>query len=160
MQSRRTLVIDVAFETATLQHLPTTQAAFTGDIRSRISDYLKHQLGLPLDLRTKEEGGVALEKFYEGSEWHRFCCGGGHSPGGPVIIAQIVMMVAEYYEKVQAEANRSAAARPPRASASSSAPSPPRSSGDSRPKKRKKGGVVLYTETEVEGEDDVPAAAV
>eukprot|EP00965_Chrysotila_dentata_P063759 2113156-Pleurochrysis_carterae.AAC.2 len=55
----------------------------SGNVRAGISMYLK-SIGLPLDLRTKEEGRIAMEKFYEGSEWHRFYCDGGDSPGGPV----------------------------------------------------------------------------
>eukprot|EP00965_Chrysotila_dentata_P069559 2297642-Pleurochrysis_carterae.AAC.2 len=35
-----------------------------GNVRSRVSDCLK-ELGLPLDLRMKEEGRVSLEKFYD-----------------------------------------------------------------------------------------------
>ena len=62
-------------------------------VRRDISDYLKDR-GLPLDLRTKEEGRVAQDKFYDDCDWHRFCEGGGKSEGGPVMIAALVTKVA------------------------------------------------------------------
>eukprot|EP00965_Chrysotila_dentata_P007976 260130-Pleurochrysis_carterae.AAC.1 len=52
------------------------------DVPSRISTFLS-SVGLPLDLRTKEEEQVAQDnKFYKGGHWQRFCCGGGKSPDG------------------------------------------------------------------------------
>eukprot|EP00965_Chrysotila_dentata_P043016 1428389-Pleurochrysis_carterae.AAC.1 len=52
------------------------------EVREKMHGLLQ-QYGLAIDLRTKEEGRQTQEKFYEGGEWQKFCCGGGDSPGGP-----------------------------------------------------------------------------
>eukprot|EP00965_Chrysotila_dentata_P062269 2063221-Pleurochrysis_carterae.AAC.1 len=81
-----------------------------------------------------------MEKFYEGSEWHRFCCGGGDSPDGPVIIAHIVKMVADYYDELLAAAEQAAAsAKPASARPQGDARARAGTSTSSRPSKRRRG---------------------
>eukprot|EP00965_Chrysotila_dentata_P177400 5859118-Pleurochrysis_carterae.AAC.1 len=75
------------------------------EVRGAISDYLK-SVGLPLDLRTQDEGRVAADKFYEGGHWHTFCCGGSKAPGGPVMVATLVKIVADHYDELAAKAAR------------------------------------------------------
>eukprot|EP00965_Chrysotila_dentata_P228577 6196682-Pleurochrysis_carterae.AAC.1 len=62
-------------------------------------------------MRTKEEGRLSTEKFYDGGVWHQFICEGGKSPGGPVIIAHLVLIVAKYYENLATAESAKAAVR-------------------------------------------------
>eukprot|EP00965_Chrysotila_dentata_P234317 6200097-Pleurochrysis_carterae.AAC.1 len=71
-------------------------------VRTAISTFLK-SVGLPLDLRTKEEGRVAADKFYEGGHWHVFCCGGGKAPGGPFMVVSVVKLIADFYKQPSAQ---------------------------------------------------------
>eukprot|EP00965_Chrysotila_dentata_P094210 3114956-Pleurochrysis_carterae.AAC.1 len=80
-------------------------ARATADVRAKISLFLQ-DIGLPLDWRTKEEGRIDAEKFYEEGHWQRFCCRGGKSPGGACLIATLVKMVADHYDEVAAAAAR------------------------------------------------------
>jgi hypothetical protein len=71
-------------------------------VRAEISEYLS-SIGLGLDLRTKEEGRQAQEKFYDGGVWHTFCVGGKKNPPGPKIVAKILHMIALHYDQLQQE---------------------------------------------------------
>ena len=90
------------------------------DVRHEISALLI-SYGLGLDLRTKEEGRVAQDKFYDGGEWHKFISGSKKSPRGERIIAEIVLIVATHYERLlkSAEADRLARVAAPPAPAAS-----------------------------------------
>ena len=113
-------------------------------VRSDMSDYLKTH-GLPLDLRTKEEGRVAQDKFYDDCEWNRFIEGGGKSEGGPVMIAALVKKVADYYEGLAVAYRAAAAEKRQEAEASAAAKAKP-SKGSSKPAKNaSRGGVVQYS---------------
>jgi len=112
------------------------------DVRAAISEYLK-SVGLPLDLRTKEEGRVAADKFYEGGHWHVFCYGGGRAPGGAVLVATLVKIVADHYEELVTMA---ASEREQAALAGSIAATTAPTAASERPSKRKnKGGAVVYS---------------
>ena len=113
------------------------------DVRHEISALLI-SYGLGLDLRTKEEGRVAQDKFYDGGEWHKFISGSKKSPRGERIIAEIVLIVATHYERLlkSAEADRLARVAAPPAPAASqpkkSARNPKPAS--SKPTKASRGG--------------------
>eukprot|EP00965_Chrysotila_dentata_P255092 6212097-Pleurochrysis_carterae.AAC.2 len=117
----------------------------TVDVRAANSDFLK-SVGLPLDLRTKEEGRVAADKFYEGDHWHTFCCGGGKATGGPVMIATLVKLVADHYEELSKTADRERDLRAQAAAASVEASTAAATASSERPNKRRNtGGAVPYS---------------
>eukprot|EP00965_Chrysotila_dentata_P015058 498646-Pleurochrysis_carterae.AAC.1 len=99
--------VDTPAATHVLTHLlPVSDAA---DTRATISKYPTSIGFHPLDLRTKDEGRISMDKFYDGGTWHQFICRGGKSPGGSVIIAKPVLIVANYYENVAAAEQAKAA---------------------------------------------------
>eukprot|EP00965_Chrysotila_dentata_P257974 6213059-Pleurochrysis_carterae.AAC.6 len=100
------------------------------------------ECGLSIDLRTMEEGRQVQDKFYEGGEWQRFCCGGGLSPGGPVIIAKLVKIIADYFQCLarQVAAHRAAAEQARGLAAVAAAAATSSSSSLARPSKRKREG--------------------
>jgi hypothetical protein len=51
--------------------------------------------GVPLDLRAKQNGRDALQKFFSGGAWDGFCCGDKKSPGGPKAIAEFLLIILE-----------------------------------------------------------------
>ena len=110
-------------------------------VRAEISDYLK-SIGLGLDLRTKDEGRQAQDKFYDGGVWHTFCVGGKKNPPGPVIIARLLHMIARHYDCLQQEhdarAAKARAAQPPISKPRTSKPSSKPMKGSSM-----RGGSVL-----------------
>eukprot|EP00965_Chrysotila_dentata_P187801 6172356-Pleurochrysis_carterae.AAC.1 len=124
------------------------------EVRSRMQDLLS-EIGLPLDLRTKEEGRQAQDKFYEGSEWQRFCGGGGHSPGGPVIVAQLVLFVADHYQTLQRELAKAAAAHRAAPSSGRGGISSAPFDDFAKPSRKRKGGGIRYAGgNEVSNDDD------
>eukprot|EP00965_Chrysotila_dentata_P149508 4937045-Pleurochrysis_carterae.AAC.1 len=115
-----------------------------GDTRGKISNYL-HNVGLPLDLRTKAEGRFSMDKFYDGGGWQQFICGGGKSPGGAVIIAHLVKIVADHFEELQAASQAKVALQTAQQAAASSittASNTAAISQSSRPRKRGRGGAA------------------
>eukprot|EP00965_Chrysotila_dentata_P178679 5900971-Pleurochrysis_carterae.AAC.1 len=133
------------------------------DTRGKISAYLA-SIGLPLDLRTKEEGRQSVDKFYDGGAWQQFVLGGGKSPGGPVIIARLVKLVADWYEEVQAVAQAKAALQMAAQAFQSAQQVTAASSAEisSRPSKRTRGGakhtIVYMPDPQSQYHDKMPCS--
>ena len=64
------------------------------DARELISELLKSYKH-PLDMRRKEDGRAAAQKWFTGEKWATFCAAERGSPGGPIAIATIMMIVAD-----------------------------------------------------------------